>query len=331
MDKEPYAAKAGWRLEENNMSANHAIVVDPSAKGRLAIREVASPTPLPSEALVRVAAISLNLGEVRRSTTAEAGWRPGWDFAGTIEQQAADGSGPRQGARVVGMLGAGAWAEVIAAPTNILAELPDSVTFSQAATLPVAGLTAYRALEQGGFLVGKRVLITGASGGVGHLAVQLANIAGSQVVGVVHRAERVSEVQKIGAQQVIVSQALEAARPSGPYHLILESVGGKALSSALSMLTPGGTVVSFGSSSNDTVAFDPRPFYQTGGASLYGLILFNELARRPGSEDLGILARLIAAGRLHPRIDLELPWTQITDAVQSLLERRITGKAVLTL
>jgi NADPH2:quinone reductase len=313
------------------MSANHAIVVDPLVKGRLAIQEVASPTPLPSEALVRVAAISLNLGEVRRSTTAEAGWRPGWDFAGTVEQQAADGSGPRQGARVVGMLGVGAWAEIIAAPTHTLAELPENVTFSQAATLPVAGLTAYRALEKGGFLVGKRVLITGASGGVGHFAVQLANIAGSRVVGVVHRAERVSEVQNVGAHQVIVSQDLEAARQSGPYHLILDSVGGKVLSNALSMLAPGGTVVNFGSSSGDTVAFDPRPFFATGGANLYGLILFHELARRPGSEDLGILARLVADGHLHPRIDLEVPWTQITDAVQSLLDRRITGKAVLTL
>jgi NADPH2:quinone reductase len=313
------------------MGANHAIVVDPSAKGRLAIREVVSPTPLPSEALVRVAAISLNLGEVHRSTTAEAGWRPGWDFAGIVERQAADGSGPRQGARVVGMLGVGAWAEVIAAPTNVLAELPDNVTFSQAATLPVAGLTAYRALEKGGFLVGRHVLITGASGGVGHFAVQLANIAGAHVVGVVHRAERVADVQGIGAHQVIVSQDLEAAKQSGPYHLILESVGGKVLSNALHMLTPGGTVVSFGSSSGETVAFDPQPFFLTGGASLYGLILFNELARRPGSEDLGILARLIADGRLHPRIDLEVPWTQIADAVQSLLERRITGKVVLTL
>jgi NADPH2:quinone reductase len=313
------------------MSTNHAIVVDPSTREHLVIREVAMPTPLPSEALVRVAAISLNPGEVHRATTAEAGWRPGWDFAGTIEQPAADGSGPRQGARVVGMLGAGAWAEHIAAPTNNLAELPDNVTFAQAATLPVAGLTAYRALEKGGFLVGKRVLITGASGGVGLFAIQLASIAGSQVFGVVQRAERQHEVQKIGAQQVIVSQDLAEARPSGPYHLILDSIGGKTLSKALHMLTPGGIVVNFGSSSGDTTTFDPQPFFLTGGASLYGLILFNELARRPAAEDLGILARLIAEGRLRPRIDLEMPWTNIADAVQRLLERRITGKAVLTL
>jgi NADPH:quinone reductase-like Zn-dependent oxidoreductase len=315
------------------MSSNRAIVVDPSVKGRLAIQEVALPTPLPSEALVRVAAISLNLGEVRRSTTAEAGWQPGWDFAGTVEQQAADGSGPRQGTRVVGVLSAGAWAEVIAVPTPMLAELPDTVTFSQAATLPVAGLTAYRALEKGGFLVGKRVLITGASGGVGHFAVQLAHIAGAQVIGVARRAERVADIRQAGAHHVIVSEDLEAARQSGPYHLILDAVGGNVLGNALSMLAPGGTAVSYGSSSDlqGTVTFKPQAFYWAGGANLYGLIIFHELARRPGSEDLGILARLIADGRLHPHIDLELSWTHIADAVQSLLERRITGKVVLTL
>lgn len=313
------------------MNSNRAIVVDPSVKGRLAIQEVASPIPLPSEALVRVAAISLNLGEVRRSTTAETGWRPGWDFAGNVERQAADGSGPHQGARVVGVLSVGAWAEVIAVPTPMLAELPDTVPFSQAATLPVAGLTAYRALEKGGFLVGKRVLITGASGGVGHFAVQLAHIAGAQVIGVARRAERVADIRQAGAHHVIVSEDLEAARQSGPYHLILDAVGGNVLGNALSMLAPAGTVVSYGSSSGESVTFDPRPFYWAGGASLYGLIIFNELARRPGSEDLGILARLIADSRLHPHIDLELSWTHIADAVQSLLERRITGKVVLTL
>lgn len=89
----------------------NAVVVDPQVPGRLAIREVDRPTPLSSESLVRVAAISLNRGEVRRTLTAEAGWRPGWDLAGTIEVVAADGSGLPVGTRVVGFLPAGAWAE----------------------------------------------------------------------------------------------------------------------------------------------------------------------------------------------------------------------------
>ncbi len=80
---------------------------------------------------MQVAAISLNLGEVRRVTMAEVGWRPGWDFAGVVEQPAADGTGPRKGTRVVGMLDAAAWAEVVAAPTSMLAALPENVEASE--------------------------------------------------------------------------------------------------------------------------------------------------------------------------------------------------------
>src|SRR5688500_19116344 len=103
---------------------NHAVVVDPEAPGRLVIRDVPDPVPDRGEAIVRVRAISLNRGEVRRSTMAPAGWRPGWDLAGTVEKVAADGSGPKAGARVVGMLGEGAWAGRVVGPTHAPAELP---------------------------------------------------------------------------------------------------------------------------------------------------------------------------------------------------------------
>jgi len=96
-----------------------AVYVDPESPGRLAIKSLPLRAPLPSQALVRVKAISLNLGEVRRALTmAEAGWRPGWDLAGVVEQAAADHSGPPVGARVVGFLPAGAWAEMVTVPTG---------------------------------------------------------------------------------------------------------------------------------------------------------------------------------------------------------------------
>jgi NADPH:quinone reductase len=158
-----------------------AVVVDPSVPGRLAIREVERSTPLPNEAIVRVAAFSLNRGEVQRSQSAEAGWRPGWDFAGTIETAAMDGSGFPVGTRVVGLSFTGAWAEQVVIPTQAIAALPDSIPFKIAATLPVAGLTALLALERGGLLLGQSVLIGGASGGVEYFACQLAAYAGAIV------------------------------------------------------------------------------------------------------------------------------------------------------
>ncbi len=167
-----------------------AIIIEPNAVSRLTIATVAEPQPLPHEAIVQVAAISVNRGEIRRAQTADAGWRIEWDLAGTIAQTAADGSGFPVGTRVVGFLPGGAWGERVAVPTNSLAALPDRVSFTQAATLPVAGLTALMALQKGGLLLGKNVLITGASGGVGYFACQLAIAAGATVVAHVGRLGR---------------------------------------------------------------------------------------------------------------------------------------------
>ena len=194
------------------MSHNRAVVVDPDAPGRLVIRPVSEPAPEHGDAVVRVRAISLNRGEVRRSGMAPAGWRPGWDLAGVVEGAAADGAGPPVGARVVGILTEGAWAERVAVPTHALAELPEKVTFAQAATFPVAGLTALHALRQGGLLLGRKVLIDGATGGVGHLACQLAHAAGAQVWGQVRREEQRAAVAQWTGGRVVVSRDLAAAK-----------------------------------------------------------------------------------------------------------------------
>lgn len=312
------------------MATTRAIVVDPGAPGRLAIREVEAPTPAPSEALIRVAAFSLNRGEVRGIASAEAGARPGWDFAGTVGQPAADGSGPRAGARVVGMLEDGAWAERIAAPTAMLAELPNAVSFAQAATLPIAGLTALYTLEQGGPLLGRRVLVTGASGGVGLFACQLARLGGaSRVVGVVRSAEHEAPVREAGAHEVVTGGDTAAAKQFGPYDTIVESVGGTSLANALRLLAPDGTCVIFGQTGGGEVTFSASQFYLNGGSTLYGFIIFHEAKRRPADQDLARLATFVAEGKLRTSIEVEAPWDQIGDVVQQLADRRYAGKAVL--
>ena len=312
------------------MGTIRAVVVDRNSRANLAFEEVEEPSPAPSEALVRVSAISLNRGEVRRAaTSSEPGFRPGWDFAGTVERAAADGAGPPEGSRVVGLLGSGAWAEVATVPTGSLAVLPEGVSFAQASTLPVAGLTALYTLEKAGGILGKNVLITGASGGVGLISCRLARLSGARAVALVRRGEHVELVREAGAAEVAVGEDGAAAREHGPYDLILESVGGKVLSTALTMLAKGGTCVSFGVSSAPEVTFDARSFYLTGGASLFGFILFHEVLGRPASEGLTRLLRLVADDILVPRIELEEPWERIGEIAERLTNRSYTGKAVL--
>jgi NADPH:quinone reductase-like Zn-dependent oxidoreductase len=308
-----------------------AVVVDPGVAGRLAIRAVDAPQPAPSELLVRVKAISLNRGDVREAHFAADGARIGWDFAGTVERAAADGSGPMAGTRVVGTLPTGAWAELVAAPAAAVASLPDVVSFAQAATLPIAGLTALYALERGGPLIGRTVLVTGASGGVGLFACELARLGGAQVVGVVRSAAHEAAVREAGAHAVVVGQDCQAAAPFGPFHTILESVGGTSLASALRLLAPDGTCVLYGRSGAGEATIDAAHFFLLGGATLYGFIIFHELTRYPAAEGLARLVQLVAAGVLHPRIAVEAPWTDIADVAQQLLDRRFPGKAVLHL
>jgi len=308
-------------------SSNLAVVVDPDTPGRLVIRVVPEPVPDRGEAIVRVHALSLNRGEVRRSTMAAAGWRPGWDLAGIIERAAADGTGPEVGARVVGFLPEGAWAQRVAVPKNALAVLPDKVTFSQAATFPVAGLTALLALGKSGPILGKRVLVTGATGGVGDFAVQLARLGGAHVTASVRRADQVPTVRALGAHDVIVGDEI----PRSPKHdLIIESVGGKTLGSALAALERAGVCVTLGVSASAEVTFDAREFFVAGRTTLYGFYLFTELGTETASLGLRRLAELVAAGQLMPHVSIERSWKDIAQVAQDLMARRYPGKAVLT-
>jgi NADPH2:quinone reductase len=310
------------------MSANHAVVVAPEALGRLVLRPVAEPAPDRGAAIVRVRAISLNRGEVRRSGTAPAGWRPGWDLAGEVERAAADGSGPRSGARVVGLLPEGAWAERVAVPTHALAELPATVTLTQAATFPVAGLTALHALGKGEQLLGRRVLVTGATGGVGDFAVQLGRLAGAHVTASARRPDQAAGLRQLGAHEVMVGEEIP---PEPKYDLIIDSVGGRTLGTALAALARGGVCVSLGVSASAEVTFDARQFFAAGRATLYGFYIFAELGNEPASVGLRRLADLVATGRLVPHISVERPWTEIAQVAQDLIARRFPGKAVLTL
>ncbi len=306
-----------------------AALIDPTAPGHLAVTDVADPVLSPNQALVRVKAVSLNLGEVRRARREAAGTHLGWDLAGFIAQAAADGTGPAEGSRVVGIVPAGSWADHAAVETRMMAVLPDRVSFAAAAALPVAGLTALYALEQGGQLLGRRVLVTGASGGVGLFAIQLAKLSGATVTALVRRESQSDLVRGAGADHVVCGERATGAVDHGPFHCILDSVGGEVLADSLQLVDRGGILVNFGVSAGETATVDVRDFFRVGRARMYGLYLFTEFGRRSACDGLGVLAGLVADGALDPHIAAEGRFDEIGILAERLFNREISGKAIV--
>lgn len=296
--------------------------LDPAAP--MAIRDAPDPVLTPHRALVAVRAFSLNRGELHSIVRNGIGWIPGQDIAGVVLQAAADGSGPPVGSRVVALTDECGWAEMAAVEGNRMAVLPDNVSFEQACTLPVAGLTALRCVQLGGAIVGRRVLVTGAAGGVGTLAVQIAAQSGAHVTAVVGRADRGAGLRDMGAAEVI--QGIGNAQ--GRYRLILESGGGSSLSTAVKLVEPHGMIAVYGNSAAAETTLSFGDFRGAQNARIHSFFYFTSEPEEKFAPDLALLVSMVADGSLKPPIGSETSWADFAAVAEALRARRIAGKAV---
>jgi NADPH:quinone reductase len=302
-----------------------AYLIDSSSPSGVKLADVPEPQPKPNETLIAVEAFSLNRGELPGGRMFSENTVAGWDSAGRVVSAAADGSGPTAGTRVVGFAGSGAWAERRAVPAANLAALPDDVDAERASALPVVALTALRAVRTLDAVVGRRVLVTGASGGVGRLSVQIARAAGARVVALTSSLSKREELTTIGADEVVTDLAQLAA----PLYGVVETVGGQTLVDAWGRLRVGGMLISIGYAGGEPATFPP---YDTVGPrkTLIAFTLGHPLLPDETiGEDLTYLVRLVSRGELDPQVVWRGDWAQVPEALALLRSRKISGKAVL--
>ncbi|MFF1674062.1 zinc-binding dehydrogenase [Nocardiopsis flavescens] len=303
-----------------------ALTVDHSVPSRLRLTEVPDPVPAAHEVLVEVSAASVNPGEVQGLLPhAPDGVVPGWEAAGVVRRAAADGSGPPVGTRVATVGPGGAWAGLRAVPAALAGVVPDGADLVAAATLPVAAGSALRALRDLGPLLGRRVLVTGATGAVGRFAVQLGAMAGADVVASVRRPGREGELARLGAREVLTGGPPFA---TAPVHGVVETVGGEQLAAAFALLAADGTLVSVGRASGADTVLGPAVLTGDAGAHGRSIRTFYLADGRPGLDaDLGWLAARLADGRLEAAVDRTAPFAEAPALLAGPLP---PGKLVLT-
>jgi NADPH2:quinone reductase len=299
--------------------------------GRLQVDEIDEPVPADGEVLVDLAFASVNPLDVwitRGGVGAAASnlpWIPGTEATGRIGERAVlvRGAG-------LGVLRPGLSRERAAVPADAVIDVPAGIDLAAAAALPVAGITAWQAVHAKAHVqADDRVLVLGASGGVGSLAVQLAKETGATVWGQTGREAKAAGIEASGADRAVVASASGLAAAVGELEptVVLDALGGDFTDAAVEAIAVGGRLVVYGTSSDEVVTLNLRRLYRK-GATLLGYSGLVETAAQQRAVLVELFARL-ADGRLHVPIADVLPLAQAAAAHERIVEQRVEGKLVL--
>lgn len=282
-----------------------------------------NPQPDHGEVLIEVRHISLNFGESRRSALnlEPNGSVLGWDAAGIVIGVGPKTEAPAIGTRVVTRALRGGWAQQRVAKVADIAVVPDDIDLAIAATLPTAAVTALGTLQVGGPILGRTVLITGASGGVGRFAIQLAKLGGARVIASVGSEASGVGLAELGAD--VVTVGLDDVREG--VDLVVESVGGRQLVQAFDLLNRDGNIQSLGWASQEEAVFGNLGTVGRSGRHIHGFLI-SEYAIAPLVKPL---LGWIADGKLKVDVTWRGSWENYAEAVDTLVGRRLYGKAVL--
>ena len=310
-----------------------------SAKDVLEVQETDRPTVEVDEVLVRVHAASIHIGDclvmqgLPKVMRPVFGLRrpkyriPGTDVAGTVEAVGADVTQLQPGDEVFGWC-KGAFAEYVPVAADALAAKPANLTFEQASTIGVSAFTALQGLrDKLEVQPGQKILITGASGGVGTFAVQIAKSFGAEVTGVCST-RNVDMVRSIGADDVIDYTKEDFTQTEPKYDLILDNVGKRSFSDTRRPLVPDGTLLSSGA---------PVSGWFGGLGHVIKALVLSVFVRQqaapfvsmPNKEDLATLKELAEAGKITPVIDKTYPLSDGAEAMAHVSEGHAQGKAVI--
>jgi NADPH:quinone reductase-like Zn-dependent oxidoreductase len=307
----------------------------------LQLKEVEKPTPKDDEVLVKVHAASVNhtdwylvtgepfIARLWSGLLEPKNQIPGGDIAGRVEAVGVNVKQFQPGDEVYGdkaACGWGAFAEYVCVPDNELALKPASITFEEAAAVPQAGVSALQALrDEGQIKPGQKVLINGASGGVGTFAVQIAKSYKTEVTGVCST-RKLDMLRSIGADHVIDYTQEDFTKSGQRYDLILATGGYHPISDYKRALRPKGFYVMIGGSTAQKMqAFLLGPWI-----SMTGSKKMRSLAGKPNQNDLVFLNELLEAGKVVPVIDRRYPLSEVPEAFRYFGEGLTEGKVIIT-